>query len=529
LTRLHLGGARLAAPLLFVAAGACAPTAPATAPAPAAAPHAIAPGATEAAITPADMRHRLEIIAHDSMEGRDTGSRGLRLTADYIAGEMARLGLRPAGDGGTWFHRVDLERTTYHYAASARTPGGELDLRATHAVPVSGQAGLPANPRPTGEGAIVYAGYQVDPAAPALTREQFDGAAVIVRLGPAPGATGGQPRWMLPMLIGPGSPASAVLVVAEGDLEQFWSFASRNAADGSIGTARPVGPGGGGPAIFLVTPEGAERLIGRSLDGARETMTGLGTFRYELREAREPIEAFNVVAALPGSDPRLAGQYMTLGAHYDHDGIGSPVDGDSIYNGADDNGSGTVALMEIAERFAHASASERPARSVLFVWHTAEEKGLLGSEQFTDRPTVPRDSMVAHINLDMVGRNHPDTLMVVGSRRISTEYGALVEAVNARKAQPFVFDYSYDAPGHPEMIYCRSDHANFARYGIPIVFFTTGLHDDYHKPSDTVEKVDFAKLARVATLAAEVTLEVANRPERLVRDQPVPPLGTPCS
>jgi hypothetical protein len=520
--------ARIAAAGLFAFAAACGAPAPVTAPAP-----AIAAGATQPAITPADLRHRLEIIAHDSMEGRDTGSRGIRLTADYIAGEMERLGLRPAGDGGSYRFRVDLERTTYQYSAAARTPGGEVDLTATHVVPVSGQAGLPPAPRPTGEGAIVYAGYMVDPtvAADALPMDRLQGATVILRLGAAPGVEEGNPRWLLPSLVGPGSPLSAILFVAEGDLQQFWTFASRAAADGSIGSARPAGAaaGSGGPAIFLVTAEGAERLIGRSLDGARQPMTGLGTFRYELREVREPVEAFNVAAVLPGRDPRLAGQYMTLGAHYDHDGIGPAVDGDSIYNGADDNGSGTVALMEIAERFAHATGAQRPARSVLFVWHTAEEKGLLGSAQFTERPPVPRDSMVAHINIDMAGRNHPDSLMVVGSRRLSTELGDLVEAVNARKAQPFVFDYTWDTPGHPERIYCRSDHANFARYGIPIVFFTTGLHPDYHLPSDTVEKVDFMKLARVANLGAEVALEVANRPERVVVDQPVPPLGTPCS
>src|SRR5690606_20712483 len=119
--------------------------------------------------------------------------------------------------------------------------------------------------------------------------------------------------------------------------------------------------------------------------------------------------------------------------------------------------------------------------------------------------------------------------MLVGSRRISTQFGDLVEAVNARQARPFVLDYSFDAPGHPERIYCRSDHWMYARYGIPVTFFTTGLHDDYHKPSDSAEKIDFEKLARVATLATDIALEVGNRPARLPVDRPVPALGTPCS
>jgi Zn-dependent M28 family amino/carboxypeptidase len=266
-------------------------------------------------------------------------------------------------------------------------------------------------------------------------------------------------------------------------------------------------------------------MIGRPLAQATRPMADLGAFRYALRRTSSPIQAFNVVGVLPGADAARRGEYVAIGSHYDHDGIGQPVDGDSIYNGADDDGSGTVAMLEIAERLVR----QPPARSVLFVWHTAEEKGLLGSEAFTRTPTVPRESIVAQLNIDMIGRNTPDSVYLVGSRRLSTELGELVEAVNRTQARPFAFDYSFDAPNHPERIYCRSDHYNYARYGIPVTFFTTGLHDQYHKPQDEAHLIDYDKLARVTQLIADIGVEVANRPARPRVDQPVPPLGTPCT
>jgi Zn-dependent M28 family amino/carboxypeptidase len=232
---------------------------------------------------------------------------------------------------------------------------------------------------------------------------------------------------------------------------------------------------------------------------------------------------------VPGSDAGRAGEYVALGAHYDHVGVGVPVRGDSVYNGADDDGSGVAALLEIAERFSALPQAQRPARSLLFVWHTGEELGLLGSEAFTEKPTVPRDSIVAQLNVDMIGRNAPDSLYVVGSRRLATRLGDVVEAANRRQARPFRLGYALDDPAHPEHLYCRSDHYNYARFGIPVTFFTTGLHVDYHQPSDEPRTLDYAKLARVATLIGDIAGDLAAAPERLRRDRPLPPLGEPCT
>jgi hypothetical protein len=301
-----------------------------------------------------------------------------------------------------------------------------------------------------------------------------------------------------------------------------------------------------------------------------------------LREDQAPGR--NVIAILPGSDPALKGQYVAIGAHNDHVGFNhQPVDHDSvkaymtvarpqgadspsgptlteeqatrirtmldslrklhparldsIFNGADDDGSGSMSVLEIAE--ALSAARTKPKRSIIFVWHTGEEAGLWGSEYFTDNPTVPRDSIVAQLNMDMVGRGGPKDItgeakgggvlhggpgyvQLVGSRRLSTELGDVIEDVNKTNKLGLNFDYAIDANGHPQNIYCRSDHYSYARYGIPVVFFTTGGHADYHQVTDEPQYIDYARMAQVATLVHDSALRIANLDHRLVVDKPKP-------
>jgi Zn-dependent M28 family amino/carboxypeptidase len=214
-----------------------------------------------------------------------------------------------------------------------------------------------------------------------------------------------------------------------------------------------------------------------------------------------------------------------------------PERADSIFNGADDDGSGTESLLEIAEALARGSV--RPKRSILFVWHTAEEFGLWGSKYFTDHPSVPRDSIVAQLNIDMVG--HGDSsdvtgqtmappgkatgeplhggaryLQVIGSRRLSTEFGDLIEQVNRRPQHRFNLDYSLDASGHQQQLYCRSDHWSYAKWGIPVTFFTTGGHADYHQPTDEPQYIRYDHMAAVGSLILDVALATANLDHRVV-------------
>jgi hypothetical protein len=348
-------------------------------------------------------------------------------------------------------------------------------------------------------------------------------------------------------------------------------------------------PAPNAPAVLVslsLTAAAAERLFGAPVQGLSVGTTG-GTVRGNLKFIQRDAPTRNVVAVLPGSDRKLRGEYVAIGAHSDHVGyrVTGPVDHDSLHlylqqrylamenptsaplsaearramqarlvairvnldsvralrpvrrdsinNGADDDGSGSVTVLEVAQAFAKARV--KPKRSLLFVWHTGEEKGLLGSRYFVDHPTVPRDSIVAQINIDMVGRGAASDLgagsdrylQLVGSRRLSTELGDLAETVNRSEPVPFTLDYTFDANGHPDNIYCRSDHYNYARYGIPVVFLTTGLHGDYHQVTDEPQYIDYAHMARVGRFVFDLANRVADLDHRPVVDKEKPdPNGT---
>jgi Zn-dependent M28 family amino/carboxypeptidase len=247
----------------------------------------------------------------------------------------------------------------------------------------------------------------------------------------------------------------------------------------------------------------------------------------------DPVSTQNVIAVFEGSDSVLKDEYVALGAHYDHVGIGIPVNGDAIYNGADDDGSGTTALLSIAE--ALSKARTRPKRSVLFVWHAGEEKGLWGSRYFTDNPTIPLDHIVTQINIDMIGRSKKEgdtnprnreltganEIYVIGSRMMSAELGDLNEAVN-RDYLNLTFNYRYDDPNDPNRFFFRSDHFNYARKGIPIIFFFDGEHEDYHRPGDSPDKIDYQKMEKVVRTVYMTLWEIANRPTRPKVDKQLP-------
>lgn len=239
----------------------------------------------------------------------------------------------------------------------------------------------------------------------------------------------------------------------------------------------------------------------------------------------------NVVAIVPGSDPTLKSEYVAFGAHSDHVGQRTSGEGDRIYNGADDDGSGTVSILEIAHAFL---TGKRPKRSLLFVWHCGEEKGLWGSSYFTDNPTVDLKKVIAQLNIDMIGRSKPagDTnpankvltgpndIYVVGSTKMSTDLQKTSEAVN-KSFLKLGFDYKYDDPKDRENIFYRSDHYNYARKGIPIIFYFDGVHEDYHQVGDEVDKIDFEKMSKVAQTVYATGWTLANNAKRPVVDKPL--------
>ena len=528
-----------------------------------------APQPTTPAITAADLMTRLYIYADDSMQGREAGTIGdVRATA-YIAAEARRLGLVPAGDSGTYFQALPLKTRAFDTTSTFVVNGAGLtpfDEYLTFGRTPVALAALP----------IVFGGVLGD-TVHQLPADQVKGKLVVLRIEGGINSLRALRRSPVP----PG--AAAVALIGLESIPPFFMTQLRRPQtfldDNAI---QPPAV----PPTFLISQAAAAKMFTTPVDSLALGATG-GTasidLRYQIGPA--PYPARNVVAIIRGSDSKLKGEYVAIGAHNDHIGLTPrPVDHDSIRiwnhvvrpegaddasklataaqqaqvdsllaayraahpnsaridsisNGADDDGSGTVTVLEIAERMA--TLPQAPRRSILFVWHTGEEKGLLGSRYFTDHPTVPRDSIVAQLNMDMVGRGAPADetgrtkdgaplhgsagyLQLVGSRRLSTEMGDLIEQINKADHHDLTFDYAMDADGHPSNIYCRSDHYEYARYGIPITFFTTGLHSDYHQVTDEPEYIDYTHMAKVGNFVEDVAVHIANLDHRIVVDHPKP-------
>jgi Zn-dependent M28 family amino/carboxypeptidase len=257
------------------------------------------------------------------------------------------------------------------------------------------------------------------------------------------------------------------------------------------------------------------------------------TLAVEIATNVDTIYTQNVVAIQRGADPELADHYVALGAHYDHVGVGTPVNGDAIYNGADDDGSGTVALLSMAEAFAKGPA---PQRSIIFVWHAGEEHGLWGARYFNEHLPIPADNVVSQLNIDMIGRSKPEgdtnranadltgpnEVYLIGPKVMSDELGQIAESVND-SYQHLDFNYMYDAVDHPTRFFFRSDHVHYARNGIPIIFFFTGTHEDYHRPSDEVDKIDFEKMAKISRTIYAIAWALAHGEGRPAINENLPP------
>lgn len=535
-------------------------------------PLKLEPRPTTAAITPQDLMTRLYIFADDSMQGREAGTIGNVKATDYLAAEARRLGLYPAGQGGTYFQTIPL--MTRGLAPDSRfvIAGSPLTLGTDWAA--IGTESLTRTDIP-----IVFAGTLGESVIPA---GEMMGRLVIFRV---PAGPAGPISLRDAMTAAPG--ASAVALVG---LDQYIGFLVQpNTFVDKPGEKPPAAP-----VMLVLSEKAAAKVFGNPLEMVSPgSNAGAATVDVRTRVEPVPYPARNVVAILQGTDHKLHGQYIAIGAHNDHVGFNNrPVDHDSlrifndivrpggaedgakqaspeqqalvnqrlaawrqenpgaarldsIFNGADDDGSGSVALLEIAEALSQAKSKDRLKRSILFVWHVGEEKGLLGSAYYTDNPTVPRDSIVAQLNMDMVGRGNSwdmtgtskegaplygndDYLQLIGSRRLSKELGDIVEQVNVDGKFGFNFDYAMDANGHPANIYCRSDHYEYARYGIPVTFFTTGVHSAYHQVTDEPQYIDYDRLARVSRLVQSIATRIANLDHRIALDGPKPDPNATC-
>jgi hypothetical protein len=539
---------------------------------------------TTSPISGRDLMTRLYKFADDSMMGRQVGTEYNNKGTAYIESEVRRLGLKPGGENGTYFQTLPYALRALD-PASTLTSGG-LTFKAGVDF-IAQSAGTVKN---ISEMAVVWGGTAFD-TTNLLANDQVRGKIVVMRqfagsLSQAFFSSAGIKRYQASL-----AGAIAIFVQATDTL-------TTSGVANAMTPTRPIylRPNEAVPSL-TISAKAAEGVFGASLAGLTKGTAGQ-PISTDIRFKDDPRQVGrNVIAILEGSDPKVKGEFVAIGAHNDHIGFRTfpagqhPADhdsvkafmsvvrpqgadnapaqptaeqvaqvramvdslhrlhggarADSIYNGADDDGSGVVSVLELAEAFS--AAREKPRRSIVFVWHAGEEAGMLGSQLFTDNPlpSVPRDSIVAQLNMDMVGRGAVSDatggakdgsllhggkgyLQLVGSRRLSTELGDLVETVNREEHLGFNFDYSIDADGHPQNIYCRSDHWAYAKWGIPVVFMTTGGHADYHQVTDEPQYIDYDHMAEIGKLVYALATKVANLDHRIVVDKPKPEPKAPC-
>ncbi len=469
-----------------------------------------APGPLDEAvetITPADIRTRIEILANDSMLGRDTPSPGLERAAAYVIAEFHRLGLRPAGDGGAYVQRFGLSRWTVDTAASSL----EVSARGARAtMAFSGDVrviGGEVSGQQIAGSAILVAG----PLRPALTRDPRLRDRIVLL---TPDFARPLPADLGDRIDEIATAARAVIILSNRDSTTF----SRRIDTSLEPRLTPDYRDAEGEAPVVEVRESAlgsvatvaalDLALLRALDST--VVRDLPDLRVDLRIARHYLQratAPNLVAVLEGRDPRRRGEYVAISAHLDHVGV-RPGRADSIFNGADDNASGVAGLLELAEAFSRREA--RPARSLLFLVPSGEEKGLWGSAYWVRHPTVQLGEVVADLNMDLIGRNWVDSVIVTGPE-MST-LGETLQRVTARHPELRMAPVADRWP--EERIFYRSDHYNLALAGVPVLFFTSGTHTDYHQPSDVVDRIDTEKASRLVRYIFYIGAAVANEPER---------------
>lgn len=483
-------------------------------------------------ITADDLSRQLYILAADSMEGRETGKPGQRLAAEYLASQFMSLGLQPIN--GSYFQDVPLK--------VSQLKGGLLDLNGHKLLFKDDFVPYPGIEVGDLEGEAVFAGYGIQDGEWNDYADLDVRGKVVVYMTGEPGdadrgytlsGTKEASRWSrdpsVKRQLADSLGALAVLAVSD----EFQTLRSRLVPWLSRERMRldveRKGEGTDLPTL-LVSEDVLLRVTGwKSMKDVRKKWpkrklkgTGLGTASLSLARKDEKVVATNVWGALPGTDSLLSSEIVALTSHYDH--VGIDAEG-LIYNGADDDGSGTVSLLENAEAWTLAAqAGAGPRRTMLFMAFVGEEKGLLGSEWYADHPAFPMDKHVCDLNMDMVGRfdeAHLDDdryVYLIGSDKLSSELHEISEAVNSEHVG-LALDYTFNAPDDPNRFYYRSDHYNFAKNGVPVIFYFSGVHEDYHGPGDTPDKIRYPKMAEIGRLVFLTSWEVANRDKKLSVDR----------
>jgi Zn-dependent M28 family amino/carboxypeptidase len=504
-------------------------------------------------VTAAQLKNYLYFVASDAMEGRDTPSQGLDVTAEFIKMNLERWGFKPAGDNGTFFQKIALKSESADPAKNTlKINGVDYALNddffrlqgdtAANGPLVFAKDGWMIKSK----GLDAFNGVDVKGKVVVVYSDGFPSQSTLTRL-PA-GITRAELTgtkgvdWADPITYAREKGAAAIMLVASPQLQGAWGQLKARFSRGNIfpEKLREATPGNDSASTFpvLVVSEKAGNAIfgGESADKTSAAAFAINkTAEINTASQSDTKWTQNVVAIWEGSDPVLKNQMVAIGAHYDHVGMNPNAPGpDKIWNGADDDGSGTVSVLSIAE--ALSKASVRPKRSVLFVWHCGEEKGLWGSEYFNKFPTVDIKNVIAQLNIDMIGRSKKpgDTnpknkelsgeneIYVIGKDMMSSTLGSIVDGTN-RSYLKLNYDTRYDDPKDPNRFFFRSDHFNYAQNGIPIAFWFDGVHEDYHQPGDSPDKIDYQKMEKVARTILLTLWELTDLKERPKIDKQLPP------
>ena len=489
--------------------------------------HSVAAQAPSSVPTPAaiqtireqDLRTDLFAMAGDAMRGREAGTLDEMRASMWTADQLRKIGLEPLGEGGTYFQWFNVRRTRVSTVGSSVRIGGKPFALWTDITPASNTVGDVV-------ATTVFAGDGSD------STVDVRGRVAVVMLRPTAEGTRTtintpEYRAVRQGITVQGAAlsrrgAAAVIVVADSVGETVFDAVGKLQSRGAYtvigganrfapaarggGAGGRVGRGGGGQQPAAVPVLFAHRS---ALEQLRQDGQGV---EIHLRSESFDVPSVNIIGVVRGTDPVLRNEYVVFSSHQDHDGVRFAVAGDSIWNGADDNGSTSVALLAIARAW----VKQPSKRSALFIYHGAEERGLLGSLWHAAHPVVPLASMAAVLNGDMIGRNHPDTASLLGIQPPHRNSATLVQmALDANnRTGKFALDSLWDRPTHPEGWYFRSDHVPYARLNVPALFFSTNLHDDYHTPRDNPDRIDYAKLTRMTRWMYLTGWIVANAKER---------------
>lgn len=466
-------------------------------------------------ITPADLRQNLSILASDALEGRETGTRGQKMAAAFISYHFQDIGLKPPVNG-SFYQSFELYQT-FPGPAYVQVNGAQFRNFEDVIYVGNGSTGNEVTLPVIFAGKGSTADYQ---------RVDVAGKAVLLM----PGERG---DYRAKVSLARANNAKMVFILYSQSKDDFSDYASRLRryfSDGRLSLEKP-GTEDADAGYFFVAPAVAEKMFNTSLEKLSAYASDSKKLLKKVPEAKiayktsvetKTVKTENVLGYLEGTDKK--DEVIVISAHYDHIGKKDGGDGDLINNGADDDGSGTVTVMQLAKVFAQARKDGKgPRRSMLFLTVTGEEEGLLGSEYYTTHPVFPLESTVVDLNIDMVGRrdeqhrDSPPYVYVIGADKLSSELNRISESMN-QKYSHLIFDYTYNDPGHPDRLYYRSDHWNFAQHNIPIIFYFDGIHEDYHMPSDEVQKIEFDLLAARAKCVFYTAWEIANRDERIMPD-----------